>query len=137
MLFRSMKLMNDFVFSGLTKEVVHTQAAGLVLEVGFVNGAEKKHGQVPGVTVFENLPRPGQKGDGVVKFPENLPEDFLQLVEGGVGNVFFVEAFVRKIELFPKSLPVEGGLSVGGKDAVGGLQDGGEVVDEGAGPVED
>jgi hypothetical protein len=71
-----------------------------------------------------------------MKFPEDLPEDFLQLVEWGVGNVFFVEAFVGEIELFPKSLPVEGRFSVGGKDAVGGLQDGGQVVDEGAGPVE-
>jgi len=71
-----------------------------------------------------------------VQLPENLAEDFLQFVKGGVGDVLFVEAFVREIELFPKGLTVEGGLPVGGKNAVGGLQDGGEVVDEGAGPVE-
>jgi len=122
---------------GLTKEVVHTQAAGLVFEVGFVDGTEEEDGQFAGVAVFKNLARSGQKRNGVMQLPENLAEDFLQLVKGGVGDVLFVEAFVREIELFPKGLTVEGGFPVGGKDAVGGLEDGGEVVDEGAGPVED
>jgi hypothetical protein len=34
-------------------------------------------------------------------------------------------------------LVVEGRLPVGGEDAVGGRKDGGEVVHEGAGPIED
>jgi hypothetical protein len=122
---------------GLAKEVVHAQASGLVIEVGLVNGAKKKDRQVTGVAVFKDLSRPRQKGDGVVQFPKDLPEDFLQFVEGGVGNVLFVETFVGQVELFPEGLPVEGGFPVGGKDPVGGLQDGGEVVHEGAGPVED
>jgi len=122
---------------GFAEEVVHAQTAGLVLEVGLVNGAEKKNGEFAGVTVFEDLARSGQKGDGVMKLPENLPENFLELVEGGVGNVLFVEAFVGEVELFPKGLTVEGGFAVGGENAVGGLQDGGEVVHEGAGPIED
>ena len=89
------------------------------------------------MAVFEDLAGPGKEGDGVVEFPEDLAEDFLQFMEGGMRDVFFIEAFVRKVEFLPKGLAIEGGLAVGGEDTVGGFQDGGEVVDEGAGPVED
>ena len=122
---------------GFAEEMVHTQTTGLVLEVGLVNGAEEKNRQVAGVAVLENFPGAGEESDGVVKFPKDFPEDFLQFVEGGVGNVLFVETFVGQVELFPEGLPVEGGFPVGGKDPVGGLQHWSEVVDESAGPVED
>jgi hypothetical protein len=122
---------------GLAKEVVHAQAAGLVLEVGLVDGAEEKDGKVAGVAVFKDLSRPGEKGDGVVKFAKDLPKDFLQFLEGGVGNVFFVEALIREIEFFPEGLAVKRGFPVGSEDPVGGFQDGGKVVHESAGPVED
>ena len=102
-----------------------------------MNGAEKKNRQVTGVAVFKDLSRPGQKGDGVVKFPKDFPEDFLQFVEGGVGNVLFIKTLVGEVEFFPEGLAVEGRLPVGGEDAVGGRKDGGEVVHEGAGPIED
>jgi hypothetical protein len=122
---------------GLAEEVVHAEAAGLVLKIGLVNGAEEKGGQIAGVAVFENFPGPGQEGDGVVKFPEDLSEDLFQLVEGGVGDVLFVEALVREIEFFTEGLAVKRGFPVGGKDPVSSLEDGGEIVHESARPVED
>jgi hypothetical protein len=122
---------------GLAKEVVYAEAAGLVLKVGLVDGAEEKDGQVPGVAVFEDFASTGKQGDRMVELAEHFAKDLLQLMKGGVGNVLFVKAFVGEIEFFPKSLPVEGRFAVGGKDAVGGLEDGGEVVGQGAGPVED
>ena len=73
----------------------------------------------------------------MVQFPKDLAEDLLELVEGGVGNVLFIKTLVGEVEFFPESLAIEWWLPVGGKDAVGGRKDGGEVVHEGAGPVED
>ncbi len=72
-----------------------------------------------------------------MQLPKNLTEDLLQLLNGGMGNVFFIKAFVGEVELLPKGLAVERRFSVGGKDPVGGLEDRGEVVHQGAGPVED
>jgi len=122
---------------GLAEEVVHAEAAGLVFKIGLVDGAEEEDGQILGVAVFEDFAGAGEKGDGVVEFPEDLAEDFLQFMKGSMGDVFFVKAFVREIELFPEGLAIEGGFAVGGKDPIGGLEYGGEIIHEGAGPVED
>jgi hypothetical protein len=122
---------------GLAKEVVYAKATGLVLEVGFMDGAEKKYGEIAGMAVFKDFAGSGKEGDGVMEFPEDFAKNLLQLLDRGVGNVLLIKSLVGEIELFPKSLAVKGWLAVGGEDAVGGFQDGGEVVDEGAGPVED
>ena len=73
----------------------------------------------------------------MVEFAEYFPEDLLQLVDGHLRNMFLVESVVREIKLFAKSISVERGFAVESEDVVGGLEDGGEVVDKGAGPVED
>ena len=73
----------------------------------------------------------------MVEFTKNLPEDLFQLLDRGVRNVLLVKAFVGKVELFPEGLAVKGRLTMGSENAIGGFQDGGEVVDEGARPVED
>ncbi len=54
-----------------------------------------------------------------------------------MGNVLLIKALVGQVELFPESLAIKRGFAVGGKDPVGGLQNGGKVVDKGAGPIED
>jgi hypothetical protein len=51
-------------------------------------------------------------------------------------DVFFIEAFVGEIEFLPKGGAVEGRLAVSGENTVGGLQDRGEVIHQGAGPIE-
>ena len=73
----------------------------------------------------------------MMQFPENLPEDLLELVERRVGDVLFVESLVRKVEFFPEGLAIEGGFVVGGKHPVGGFENGGQIVDESARPIED
>jgi hypothetical protein len=117
--------------------MIHAEAAGLILEVGLVDGAEKKDGEIAGVAVLEDLAGAGEKGNGMVQFPKDFAEDFLELVEGGVRNVLFIKTLVGEVEFFPEGLAVEGRLPMGGEDAVGSRKDGGEVVHEGAGPVED
>ena len=89
------------------------------------------------MAVLEDFAGSGQKRDGVVKFAEDLPEDLFQFPDGGVGDVFFVKSLVRQVELVAERLTVKRRFAVGGEDAVSGLQDRGEVVDEGAGPIED
>ena len=58
-------------------------------------------------------------------------------MQGGMRDVLFIEAFVGEIEFLPKGGAVEGRFAVSGENTVGGLQDRGKVVHQGAGPVED
>ena len=48
-----------------------------------------------------------------------------------------VKTLIRKIEFFPERFAVERRFPVGGKDPVGGFEDGCEVVHQRPGPVED
>jgi len=122
---------------GFPKEVTDAEAAGLVLKIGLVDGAEEENGKIAGVTVFEDFAGAREEGDRVVQLPENLAEDFLEFMNRGVGDVFLIKALVGEIEFLPEGLPVERRFAVGGEDSVGGFQHGGEVVHQGAGPVED
>jgi hypothetical protein len=73
----------------------------------------------------------------MMEFPKNLTEDLFQRLDRGMGNVLLIKTLVGQVELFPEGLAVKGWLAVGGEDAVGGFQDRGEVVHQGAGPIED
>jgi len=122
---------------GFAEKVAYAKTPGLVLEIRLMDGAEEKDREIPGVAVFQDFAGAGEEGDGMVQFAEYLAKDFLQFVKRCVGNVFLIETFVGEIEFLPESLAIEWWLAVGGKDAIGGLEDRGEVIDEGAGPVED
>jgi hypothetical protein len=120
---------------GLPEKVVYAQTPGLLLKVRLMHRAEQKHGKILGMAVFKNFPGARQQEDRVMQFPKDLTENLLQLVQGCMRDVLFVEAFVGEIEFLPKGGTVERGLAVGGKNTVGGLQDRGEVVHQSARPV--
>ena len=89
------------------------------------------------MAILQDLLGTGEEKNGVVVFSKNFAKYLFQSLEGNVRQVLFVKSFVRQVELFPKCFSVKERFAVEAKDVVGGGQDWGEVVDQGARPVED
>ena len=89
------------------------------------------------MAILQDLLGTGEERDGVVVFSKNFAKYLFQSLEGNTRQVLFVKSFVRQVELFSKRFSVKERFAVEAKDVVGGGQDCGEVVDQGARPVED
>ncbi len=119
------------------EEGVEASGAGLDGEVVGVDGAEDERLEVVLAAEFEELAGVGEWGDGVLDLAEALVEPGFELGGGDVGEVAFVEAGEGEAEFgaeLVEAKRLETGLL---KDEVGGLPDGGQIIDQGAGPVED
>ena len=89
------------------------------------------------MTVLKNLFGSGKEGNRVVVLAKDFAEYLFEAFQGNAGQMFFVKALIREVELFTKRFAVKEGLSVESEDVVGRIQDRGEVIHECPRPIED
>lgn len=122
---------------GLLEGVADAEAGGLGFEMGALDGAEEEGAAAGAGAEVEELAGTGKKADVVLKAGEEaLVEDF-QALGAGLGEEFRVEAQEREAEVGAELFERHFGTPVVAEDGVCGLNNGTEVVDQGAGPIED
>ena len=122
---------------GLLEVFFHAETCALRLEVLAVDGAEEKGGHGALAEVLEEVERVGQRRDAGLEELEGGVVVVVEFGQGRLGQVLFIELGEGEIEFLAEFVGGERRLAVVLEDFVGGFEDGFEVVDEGAGPVED
>jgi len=124
--------------TGVGAVEVDVKAGDLAVDAVMVGmgGTEEKGANFVRAAEFKEFAGVGEFADGDLGAFEFAVEPFLQLAHGDVRGMAVVKFFEREGEFGPELFEGHGGLAGAGEDVIGGLEDGGQVVHEGARPVE-
>jgi len=115
---------------------IETGNGALDGEVVLVDRTQQECAQALGAAEFEEFARVGQFANGILHLPKAAVEPGLKLGQWNVGKVPIVKAGEWKAEFgaeFRQAHLRPIGLR---QDVVGGLPDGGQIVHQSAGPIE-
>ncbi len=121
---------------GLVEEGIQFADAALGLEQVAVDGAQQKGTQLVGAAKFEKGARVGQLMDNVPGLAELRLEPFFQLGPRYMRDVAIVKMREGQLEFRAELVERHGGLASLGEHEVGRLQDGGQIVHQRSGPIE-
>jgi 23S rRNA pseudouridine2457 synthase len=121
----------------LVEKGVEAGHATVCLEVFGVDGAQQKRAKFSGAAKFQKVARVRQFGHGSLRLPEAVMKPVFKLRQRDVRRVTVVKLRERqgkfRAELFARHF----GFARLRQNKIGRLQNGGQIVNQSAGPVED
>jgi len=128
-------LVEDTGVGGL-EMLTQAEFVHLALKGEGIHGGEDKAADAEGGAPFEFFAGVGENGDGSQGVVESRAEVGFEFFQRNVGQQFGVKFAVGEAEDAAESFAVERSDLIFPEDGIGRLDDGAEIVDQGAGPIE-
>ena len=114
----------------------HAQLLALDVELLGVHAGEDKAAHAARAAELQEFPRVRQHLHRRVGNAEGVPEMVFQFIQIRLGQHAGIIVRIGKLEFRAEFIPVHAGFSVLGKNVIGRVQRQGQVIHQGAGPVE-